>query len=145
MARPGRVSPSAPLLGARELQSLNRAKEGEPPAMRYRQDVPRGTDLDLVCAHVRDHLAGAVHPDDDLRAYADAVRIAELDHVDGDSDRVSVIGEVDGEPDAPYLRPGYDPAADHPEITFRPYEEPHLGHGADHDALQRFRELGRGS
>lgn len=108
--------------------------------MRYRRDVPRDTDdAASTVEHVVAHLAGAVHPGDDPGACHQEVTVSVVDHLDGDPDVVSVIGELDAEPDACYLRDSYDPATDHPGITFRPYSEPHLGHAADHDALAAFR------
>jgi hypothetical protein len=53
---------------------------------------------------------------------------------------ITVIGEIDGEPDAPYLRPDFDPTTDHPEIKFTPYEEIDRGRYADYNALHRFQE-----
>lgn len=87
--------------------------------MRYRRDVARD-DRDAIEAetlHIRAHLSACVDPDDDEHAHADAVRILVTDHADGDPDLVSIIGEVDAEPDAPYLHPDYvsdsgDPAAE---------------------------------
>lgn len=107
--------------------------------MRYRRDVPRGTDLVEVSRHIVAHLAGAVTAaSGDPGEAAEDVRVNVYEHIDGDPEMVTVIGEIPSEPDAPYLRPDFNPDADHPEIAFRPYEEPELGRFADHEALGRF-------
>jgi hypothetical protein len=101
--------------------------------VRYRRDVPRDdTDINSVVEHVRIHLAGAVSHNDDPSDRLSDVTVEVLDHLDGDVSQLSVIGEIDGEPDAPYLYPDFDPSADHPEIAFVPFEQPHLGRFADH-------------
>lgn len=56
-----------------------------------------------VEAHVRAHLSSVAAADDSPATHADAVRIARADADDG----VLVTGELDAEPDAPYLRPGF--------------------------------------
>lgn len=108
--------------------------------MRYRRDVPAGVDLAEVARHVVAHLAGATHPDDDPGPYSHDVAVTVGYHDERPSELVTVVGEIDGEPDASYLREGYDPAADHAEITFTPFENPASGQLADYDALRRFRE-----
>lgn len=106
--------------------------------MRYRRDVPRGTDLSEVTSHVVEHLAGAVNPNDDPADRRTEVRVEITDHRDGKPGMVSVIGGIDGKPNAHYLRPDFDPATDHPEIIFQPYEEPGNDRFADREALARF-------
>lgn len=79
--------------------------------MRYRRDVPRD-DPDVIEAtilHVREHISACCDPDDDEHALADAVRIEVTEHVDGDPALVSIIGEIDAQPDAAYLRSDYQP------------------------------------
>ena len=107
--------------------------------MRYRQDVPHGTDVHEVAQHVAEHLAGAVDPDDDPRNHAHRVQILVGPHPERD-DLIAVVGEIPGEPNAPYLYEGYDPAADHHDIAFTPFEDPAAGQLADREALRRFRE-----
>lgn len=107
--------------------------------VRYRQDVSREADWESVAEHVRLHLAGAVDHNDDPSPRRDDVTVGMFEHFDGDVDLVTILGEIDGEPDAPYLRPDFDPDADHPEITFTPFEQPDLGRHADHQALESFR------
>lgn len=107
--------------------------------MRYRRDVPSGTDLGEVARHIVEHLAGAVAPNDDPAHGRHEVRVEVRPHAD-DPDMLTVTGEIDGEPDAPYLHTDFDPATDHPEIKFTPYEEIDLGHYADYPALARFQE-----
>lgn len=106
--------------------------------MRYRRDVPRDTDLNEVARHIVEHLAGAVDPDDNPGDRHTEVRVKITNHLDNDPGIVSVVGEIDDRPNAPYLRPGFDPATNYPEITFQPYEEPENGCFADREALARF-------
>jgi hypothetical protein len=75
--------------------------------MRYRRDVSRAGDVAAVIAHVRAHLTSVVRADDDPDGAA-AVAVDVFDHPD-DASMLSVIGEVDAEPDAPYLRVDYVP------------------------------------
>jgi hypothetical protein len=67
----------------------------------------RVTDVE---AHVRAHLSSIAAVDDSPTTYADAVRITRTDVDDG----VLVTGELDAEPDAPYLHPGWTPEPDDP-------------------------------
>lgn len=107
--------------------------------MRYRQDVPRGADLTQVARDIVAHLAAAADPNDDPHGDArEDVVVNVYEHIDGDPDMVTVIGEISAQPDAPYLRTDYDPAADHAGIEFKPFEQPELGRFADPDALGRF-------
>lgn len=98
-------------------------KPGEP--MRYRRDVSRDDQfaIDAEIAHVRAHLASVADSDDDPTTHAGDVVVRVTDHVDGDPALVSVIGELDAEPDAPYLKPGYDPALDDDGTTYCEYQE----------------------
>jgi hypothetical protein len=61
-----------------------------------------------VETHVRSHLSSVAAADDRPDTHADAVRITRADVDDG----VLVTGELDAEPDAPYLRPGFTAEAD---------------------------------
>jgi hypothetical protein len=108
--------------------------------MRYRQDVPPGTDLHAVARHVVAHLAGAVHPHDDPTEFAEDVRVTVHQPGTVHDTMIAVVGEIDGEPDAPYLRPDYSPDTDHADIEFRLYENPDAERHADHQALLHFRE-----
>ena len=79
--------------------------------MRYTRDLPDDVEQDVLeetIAHVRAHLCGAASADDDPETNADDVRVR-TEHRDG---RVGVIGELDAEPDAPYLKPDFDPEQD---------------------------------
>jgi hypothetical protein len=109
--------------------------------MRYRQDVAPGTDIPEIARHIVEHLAGAVDPHDNPQHGRHEVRVTVNPHEDLHTNLTTIVGEIDGEPDAPYLRPGFNPAADHPEIAFTPYEEPALGHYANRAALRVFREF----
>lgn len=106
--------------------------------MHYRRDASRDADLDEVARHVVEHLAGAVDPDDNPGKRRTEVRVKITDHLDKDPGMVSVVGEIDDLPNAPYLRPGFDPGTNYPEITFQPYEKPESGCFADREALARF-------
>lgn len=118
--------------------------------MRYRRDLPRalvdaeGPALtEQVCAHVADHLWGAASPTDvkeDIPGRP-LVHLALADHPD-DPNMISIVGEIDAEPDAPYLRPGFNPADDHPEIRFLPYENPEAGQHIDAAAWAAWRQRG---
>lgn len=86
---------------------------GELTMLRYRRDVPaRQEMIDPTIEHVRDHLAAIANSDDDPRVRRDEVRISVGPHVDGDPDLVTILGELDAEPDAPYLRDGWTPEQD---------------------------------
>ena len=79
----------------------------------YRRDVPadRLSTRDTI-AHIRAHLSAVADPDDDPDTYAKDVRITVSPHVDRDPGMVTVLGELDAEPDAPYLRDGWTPEQD---------------------------------
>jgi len=59
-----------------------------------------------VEAHVRAHLSAVADANDDPDARADEVRISH------EEEGLLVVGELDAEPDAPYLRPGFTPEQD---------------------------------
>lgn len=95
----------------------------------YRQDVPNGTQPGVmtdVIRHVREHLSAVVSPIDSPTAYLHEVKVRTQPWENDDNTRrgVSVIGTIDRLADAHYLKPDYDPAADHPDIKFTPYHEP---------------------
>lgn len=76
--------------------------------MIYTRDLPEDATQDRVDAtieHVRDHLASIADSDDDPTTHADDVTVR-TEHRDG---RIWVIGELDAEPDAPYLKDDFDP------------------------------------
>jgi hypothetical protein len=111
--------------------------------MRYRQDVPADLGpeaMSTVMTHIAEHLAGAVAPDDDPQHGRHEIQLSVTPHPDFAADVLCVVGEIDGEPDAPYLRPDFDPTADHPDIMFLPYENPAAGQWSDFDAFRRFWE-----
>lgn len=84
--------------------------------LRYRRDVP-ADDPDTITTeteHVRVHLAAIADTDDDPTTHADDVTVRVVDHIDGDPALVSIIGELDATPDAPYLRDDYDPDTEPP-------------------------------
>jgi hypothetical protein len=58
--------------------------------------------------HVRAHLSSVADANDNPTTHAERVRIQHKNKDDG----VQIIGELDAEPDAPYLRPGFDPEQD---------------------------------
>lgn len=96
---------------------------GEP--MRYRRDV-RHDDLAAIVAeweHIVAHLSSIAAEDDDPETNADDVRVTIGAHVDGDPEMVSILGTLDAEPNAPYLREDYNPAADDDGTPFPRYSE----------------------
>jgi hypothetical protein len=80
--------------------------------VRYVRDVPTGDQdaIDAQRAHVVAHLSAIASADDDPQTNADDVQVWAIQHPD-DPALVRIVGELDAEPDAPYLRPGYDPLA----------------------------------
>lgn len=81
--------------------------------MRYVRDIPADSPPavhEAEEAHVRAHLAAAVEYDDNPDRRAVEVGVWTIEHPD-DPRLLRIVGEVDGEPDAPYLRDGYDPLA----------------------------------
>jgi len=81
--------------------------------MEYVRDVPRelGDEaVDHETAHVIAHLSAVADADDDPETNAEDVEIEIVDHPD-DPSLVRIIGTLDAEPDAPYLKPDYDPWA----------------------------------
>lgn len=82
--------------------------------MIYTRDLPEDAtqdQVDLTVEHVRDHLASIADSDDDPATHADDVTVR-TEHRDG---RIWVVGELDAEPDAPYLKADYDPYAKVPQ------------------------------
>jgi len=80
--------------------------------VRYVRDVPADDSaaLDAESAHVIAHLSAVADADDDPETNADDVQVWTERHPDGPT-QLRIVGELDAEPDAPYLRPGYDPLA----------------------------------
>ena len=119
--------------------------------MRYRRDIPtelidqQGQPLvDQVAMHICEHLLGAAHPDDDPRGFrtGDAPLVTLYVERDLSEGHVSLIGEINAQPNAPYLKSGFDPTTDHPEIVFQPFEDIPAGRVADHDAYLRWATRG---
>ncbi len=108
--------------------------------MRYRRDAPRDDQaaVDAETEHVRAHLSACATPDDDPDARAEDVHLEVTAHVDGDPNMVSIVGEINAEPIAPYLRDDYDPSTEMP-MWFVPYEERDQGHHYDRKALASWR------
>lgn len=80
--------------------------------MIYTRDVPAGDDaaFEAERAHVILHLASIADYDDDPSTHAEDVRIEVVPHPEFVG-FVRIIGTLDAEPDAPYLRPDYEPLA----------------------------------
>lgn len=80
--------------------------------MRYVRDVPADDypAIDAERAHVIAHLSAVASEDDDPETSADDVQVWVIAHPD-EPTLVRVVGELDAEPNAPYLRPGFDPLA----------------------------------
>jgi hypothetical protein len=95
--------------------------------MIYHRIALGGRNIGAVEDHVRRNLAAAVDFDDDPDVEYDAVRITFDTLVGGD---VKVTGELDAEPAAPYLQPGYDPddlAANPPRYSLDgPLDDPSI-------------------
>jgi hypothetical protein len=75
--------------------------------LRYSRWSPREV-LPEVETHVRQHLSSVADPFDDPTAHPANVRITHIEQDGG----VLIVGELDAEPDAPYLREDYEPYRD---------------------------------
>lgn len=76
--------------------------------MEYTRDLPEDATQDQIdgtLKHVRDHLASIADSDDDPTTRSEDVEIR-VERVDG---KIRIIGYLDAEPDAPYLKGDYDP------------------------------------
>ena len=79
--------------------------------MIYTRDLPEDADqaaVDEATAHVRAHLSAVASADDNPDTSADDVLV----RTEPRAGRLFIIGELNAEPDAPYLRPGFDPEDD---------------------------------
>ena len=92
--------------------------------MRYRRDVPRDDPaaIDAEIEHVRAHLSACATPDDDPDARAGDVYLTA--HADGDPNMVGIVGEIDAEPIAPYLRDDFEPDDDGADLPVALDREP---------------------
>jgi hypothetical protein len=72
--------------------------------VRYSRWTPR-EQVPVVVDHVRAHLSAVCTPDDNPATLADDVHVEQIDQDGG----VLVVGELDAQPDAPYLMPGFYP------------------------------------
>lgn len=75
--------------------------------IKYSRWAPRDA-LPEVESHVRAHLSSVATGDDDPTTLAGDVVITRVDQAEG----VLVVGELDAEPVADYLRPGWTPEQD---------------------------------
>ena len=80
--------------------------------MRYVSDVPRSDEaaLEAERAHVIAHLSAVAAEDDDPDTNADDVQVWVSEHPDNPG-LLRIVGELDAEPNADYLRGDYDPYA----------------------------------
>lgn len=80
--------------------------------MRYVRDAPADdeTAVQATREHVLAHLSAVAAEDDDPTTNADDVQVWTQRHPD-DPALLRIVGELDAEPAAPYLRPGHDPLA----------------------------------
>lgn len=79
----------------------------------YQRDLPADSPdeaIEETKAHVREHLASIADADDDPSTHAGQVRVWMARHPD-DPSMIRVEGQLDAEPDAPYLKGDYDPWA----------------------------------
>jgi hypothetical protein len=79
----------------------------------YQRDLPADSSDDVIAAeieHVRAHIAAIADADDDPATRAEDVQVWKAKHPD-DPGLIRIEGRLDAEPDAPYLRPGFDPWA----------------------------------
>lgn len=114
--------------------------------IRYRRDIPGGDEqlISDTVQHVSEHLRGAANSyDDPYLIDSDLVDVRVVSHVDGDESLVSVIGSLDAAPVASYLQPDFDPAADHPDIVFVPYDEPDNSRFFDYAAYMEWQRESR--
>jgi hypothetical protein len=72
--------------------------------LRHSRWTPR-EQVPAVVDHVRAHLSAVATPDDNPDTYADAVHISQVDQDGG----VLVVGDLDREPVADYLRGDFNP------------------------------------
>jgi len=79
----------------------------------YQREAPAGDDAAIAATvrHVREHLAAVADADDDPATRAEDVSVWLTRHPD-DPQRVIVRGQLDADPQAAYLTPGYEPLAD---------------------------------
>lgn len=93
----------------------------------YARDLPPDASDELIAsvgAHVRAHLSAVADADDDPETNADDVEV----RIERTDEKVRVVGELDAEPDAPYLQPGYDAFAGVPmELLAEVYDDGEAG------------------
>jgi hypothetical protein len=82
--------------------------------LRYSRWSPRDT-LPEVETHVRAHLSSVADLFDDPTAHSANVRITHIEQDGG----ILIIGDLNAEPDAPYLREDYEPYRDVDAETLR--------------------------
>ncbi|MFC6090885.1 hypothetical protein [Saccharothrix lopnurensis] len=94
--------------------------------MRYTRDLPEDSSEDAITAaveHVRAHLSAVAAADDDPETNADDVRV----RVERQQGRIWVLGELDAEPDAPYLAADFDAFAGVPaELLEQLHDDPEV-------------------
>lgn len=80
--------------------------------MQYVRDIPRNDPaaLEQERAHVIAHLSAVASADDDPETNADDVRVTVIDHPER-ADLLRIVGDLDAQPDAPYLRADFNPLA----------------------------------
>lgn len=79
--------------------------------MIHTHDLPATADqtqIDGAMQDMRAYLSAVADADDDPTTLADDVQV----HVERLDDMVRIVGELDAEPSAPYLQPGWDPEDD---------------------------------
>jgi hypothetical protein len=74
----------------------------------YSRLVPADADryvVDATVQHIIEHVLSVADPNDDPTAHGGEVLVERREQDDG----VLLVGSLDAEPQADYLRPGYDP------------------------------------
>lgn len=79
----------------------------------YQRDLPADSSEEIIALeeqHVRDHIASLADQGDDPTVLAEQVAVWRARHPEN-PDLLRIEGFLDAEPDAPYLKPGFDPLA----------------------------------
>jgi hypothetical protein len=78
--------------------------------LQYTRDIPADAtfeDKEKTVQHVRNHVAAVADPYDDPGPHKEEVDVNL--HLSADGSILHVLGDLDAEPDAPYLKEGFNP------------------------------------